>query len=133
MPVPRPGWLPLVLVIPVALGACARRAGDATLPPARPLEATAGERFTIALESAGSAGQRWYLDPPAPDPGVVRIVGSQYRPPAELLGGGEEIWTFDAVAPGTTTLVFSYRRPWASHGTPPARRERFAVRVRAPR
>lgn len=123
----------LLLAVVATVAGCARRPADVSAPPARGLEVSAGERFTIALESPASAGQRWYLDPPAPDPRVVRVVSSQYRPPAQPLAvaAGEEVWTFEAVSPGSTTLVFSYRRPWAEHGTPPVRRERFTIRVRS--
>jgi len=123
----------LSLAAVLAFAGCALRADDPPELPARAVDATAGERFTIALESNASTGFRWYLDAPRPDPNVVRVVSSEYRAPAQPLAGapGSEVWTFDAFAPGTTTLAFAYRRPWAARDTPPARRERYAVRVRA--
>jgi len=95
----------------------------------RPLAAQAGMRFTVTLESSPSTGYRWYLAA-QPNPAVVRVVSSEYRQaPAQSVGApGDEVWTFDALAPGTATLAFEYKRPWNADA-PPAKFQTFDVRV----
>jgi inhibitor of cysteine peptidase len=110
--------------------ACALRAEDPPEPPARPLEAKAGDRFALTLESNPATGYRWYLDR-RPDPNVVRMVSSEYRPSPQPLAGapGTEVWTFEAYAPGSATLAFEYRRPWGGKDAPVAERRRYTVKV----
>ena len=57
----------------------------------------------------------------------------EFRPASEgLVGaGGESVWTFDCVAPGTARLTLVYRRVWES-GVPPAKTMRYEVRVSEP-
>lgn len=136
---PDPAWYPPrvslrsarpLLAAVALLASCAARSTDAPEPVARPLQATAGQRFAVTLESNASTGYRWYLDG-RPDPNVVRPVSSEYRPSPQPLAGtpGSEVWTFDAFAPGTASLVFEYRRPWGEKDAAPAERRRYLVTV----
>ena len=125
----------MLLVGILGWSGCAARAPEPPPPPPRTMEIAAGERFTIELDASAASGLRWYLASPAPDPAVVRVLSAEYRPPTQPLADttGLEVWTFEALAPGSTVVAFAYRRPWATAGTPPLRQARFAIRVRAPR
>jgi predicted secreted protein len=92
-------------------------------------EVRPGERFSITLEANPTTGYAWSLDGD-PDPKVVRPLGSSFeRPAGAAVGaGGRDVWTFDAVGRGTTTITLVYRRPWEK-ATPPARTHVVNVRV----
>jgi inhibitor of cysteine peptidase len=74
-----------------------------------PITAAPGSDFAIRLGSNPTTGYRWELRTP-PDGGVVTLRDSRYDgPDAQLVGaGGHEVWTFHAVAPGTTTIGLRY-------------------------
>jgi predicted secreted protein len=95
-----------------------------------PITASAGEQFVVALDSNATTGYTWQLDDPG-DTSVVQLVGSEYvAPGAQAPGaGGKELWTFEAAAPGTTTLVLSYRRPFDPPTIPAARTKQIVVIV----
>ena len=74
-----------------------------------PITAAPGSDFAIRLASNATTGYRWELLTP-PDSAVVTLRNSRYDgPDSQLVGaGGHEVWTFRAVAPGTTTIGLRY-------------------------
>ena len=123
-------------VLAAGLLACGPRgrAGAAELPAAT--EVAVGERFDVRLESNPSTGFSWTLRGGA-DGGVVRLVGSAFVPPPAPSPGepppvgrsGQEVFAFEAVAPGRTTLDFAYARSWEK-GVGPEKVVAHVVRVR---
>lgn len=72
-----------------------------------------GKEFTVRLNSNRTTGYQWHLSS-AIDERVVKLAKTEYRPfDTGLAGsGGEEIWTFLAVARGETEITMEYVRPW---------------------
>jgi inhibitor of cysteine peptidase len=99
--------------------------GQAPDPPAgatdNAVAATVGVPFTITLDSNPTTGYSWDLAQPI-DPNVLDLVDHHYQradsPPAApgappVAGrGGTELWTFEPLCAGFTTVVLRYRRPW---------------------
>ena len=88
-----------------------------------------GQKFTVILESNPTTGFRWQLAKPL-DESIVKIIDSEFRtlatkfpPPPGT--GGIEIWTFEAVAVGSTEIAMEYVRPWED--APPAKKQTFVV------
>lgn len=77
-----------------------------------PLEVPAGETFDIVIEANITTGYEWRLTEPL-DETVVQFVDQEYV--SEQSGatgaGGHDIWTFQAIAPGTTEIVLGYYPP----------------------
>jgi predicted secreted protein len=94
-----------------------------------------GQRFNIPLDSNPSTGYRWQLAK-APDESVVKLVGSAYQQ-ANPGGGapprpgqaGFEVWTFEGVAPGRTSIELNYVRA-SDKGQVPASFALYSVEVR---
>jgi inhibitor of cysteine peptidase len=88
-----------------------------------------GTRFAVELDANATTGFRWRLSRPL-DERVVRLRGTEYRvrDAQHTGGGGTEVWTFEAVAPGRTSVRFEYVRPWERE-TPPARTRTVVVEV----
>ena len=99
-------------VLALAVAGCSLFASE---PGPRPADIVAaqGRPFTIALDANHSTGFRWELAKPL-DEDVVTLAGTTYEqePDAPPGAAGQEIWTFDAVAPGWTRIELAYRRPW---------------------
>ncbi len=95
----------------------------------KPYEVKRGEQFSLALDSNQTTGYHWRLAKPL-DEGVLKLAGVEYKTPqSKLLGaGGKEIWTFQAVGRGVTSIHLEYVRPWEK-GVPPARTAVYTVRV----
>lgn len=119
------GWL-LVVAGLVAAACTTPRLPSA----AESIEVEAGARFSLTLDANPTTGYQWRLVQPA-DEGVVKLAGTQYTPRTPGLpgGGGAQVWTFQAVAPGTTTIQLEYVRPWEV-GVAPARVLQRPVAVR---
>jgi inhibitor of cysteine peptidase len=88
-----------------------------------------GTRFAVELDANATTGFRWRLGRPL-DERVVRLRGTAYRlqEPQRTGSGGTEVWTFEAVAPGRTSILFEYVRPWERE-TPPVRTRTVVVEV----
>ena len=78
----------------------------------------AGELLVINLESNPTTGFRWELSQPA-NKGVLALIQNEYqsdkpdKQDTPVAGaGGTEIWTFEAVSAGETTIAMEYSRPW---------------------
>jgi predicted secreted protein len=82
-----------------------------------------GARVRVVLESNASTGYSWVVTT-APDPAVVVATGEPfYAAPAtsSLLGvSGHQVFDFEAVAAGTTTLQLAYQRTTAPPEAPAA-------------
>ncbi len=81
------------------------------------VEVTAGEAFTIVLDSNATTGFQWTAQANIVDAKVLEQTAHQYIAPntgdAPVAGmAGVEEWTFKAVNTGTTTITLSYDRPW---------------------
>jgi predicted secreted protein len=78
------------------------------------IQARRGERFVVALAANITTPYKWELDVSAA-PGLTQVVDSTYHetPPEGCEGcvgyGGTRSFTLRALAPGTGTLLFSYR------------------------
>lgn len=95
------------------------------------VEARAGAEFTIELRSNATTGYRWMLADSLDATRVAHLRDVYVADPAPegMVGsGGRETWTFRALAPGETTIVMRYARPWEPP-TSAATRAVFWVRV----
>jgi len=80
------------------------------------VEVAAGGNIIVTLESNPSTGFSWALSENTNEE-VLQEAGNEFRidnptdPP--LMGaGGHEIWTFNALKKGTSTISMEYSRPW---------------------
>jgi inhibitor of cysteine peptidase len=87
---------------------------------------SAGDTLLLSLESNPTTGYAWEIA--EIDQSILREASHEYEAEASgLVGsGGHEIWRFDALAAGRTTLQLEYRRPW-EEGVEPEKT--FCVRV----
>jgi inhibitor of cysteine peptidase len=78
------------------------------------VEVPAGGLLTVVLGSNPSTGFQWTGEAQISGPGVVEQVDHEYiMPDIEMPGAaGQEIWTFDALKAGKTTISLEYSRPW---------------------
>ena len=78
--------------------------------PAQPIEVNAGEEFTIIVEANPNTELHWEVAV-ALDTLVVDYVWKDFvakiKSPASI---GWDVWTFKAIAPGTTTITLGYYR-----------------------
>jgi len=97
----------------------------------KPIAVTVGQEFKITLQYNASTGYQWEFAKP-PDEKFLKLVGTEYkRPDSKFVGaGGDEVWTFKAVAEGKTALELGYVRPW-DKGSKPAQSTNFVVIVKA--
>ena len=74
-----------------------------------------GGKLIVSLGSNPSTGYTWEEQTKNTDPAVLkqvkheRVAAKEARPGA----GGSQTWTFEALKGGSTTLDFSYGRPWS--------------------
>ena len=73
-----------------------------------------GEQFSVVLESNPTTGYRWEVG--EIDRTKIKQLGAEYdadsKSPLIVGSGGAEIFTFEAVGAGETTLTLVYRRSW---------------------
>lgn len=73
-----------------------------------------GAEFTVILESNPTTGYMWAVT--AIDEAIITSTSNKYvgdPAPEDITGmGGREIWKFQAVGSGATTLQMEYRRHW---------------------
>jgi inhibitor of cysteine peptidase len=118
----------LIGCILLALSACSSKT-NVFSDPLIPVEISAGSRFTIELDSNATTGYSWVIMTPMNDP-VIRLVKSDYiNPQTGLTGaGGKQIWVFEAVQTGTTTISLAYKRSWEA--APPIQTAIFTITVK---
>lgn len=86
------------------------------------VELAPGQDLAIILESNPSTGYRWQVI--ELDESILQQIGeTDYAPhdpgqPSLPGQAGQEIWRFQAVGPGRTTLQLVYRRSWEKEVEP---------------
>jgi len=82
------------------------------------IELSAGNMLSIVLDANPTTGFRWELTEIS-DASVLEVTGNSYEQgeqgtsnPPVVGAGGQETWTFNALAAGTATLSMEYSRPW---------------------
>jgi inhibitor of cysteine peptidase len=87
------------------------------------VEVQAGDMLVVRLHENPSTGFRWQIE--EPDSKILRLRGSDFVPQSAAVGsGGDEQWTFEALAPGQTQLGFKLWRHWEGEKSV---QKRFAV------
>lgn len=78
------------------------------------VQAPAGSSFTVTLCSNPSTGFEWSESARISDQTVVRQKSHEFVPPEKAIPGapGQEVWTFEALKKGTSTISLEYSRPW---------------------
>ena len=84
------------------------------------ITANAGDSFTITLDSNPSTGFSWSISA-ITDESVIDDVSNEFKgADTGMVGaGGQEVWTFEAVDKGSSTIEMKYRRSW-EQGVEPA-------------
>lgn len=77
------------------------------------MTASAGQNFTVTLDSNPSTGYQWDVSAIANND-LVRFIKSDFvQSDSGLIGaGGKQTLTFQALKAGETTIVLDYARPW---------------------
>jgi len=98
--------------------------------PVNQLVVEQGNEFSLTLKSNASTGFQWRLAAPL-DESILKLVGSEYKASSgrRIGEGGTEVWTFQAVGVGTTSIRLEYLRSWEK-GVPPARTAVYSVVVK---
>ncbi len=118
----------LTLGFLLLLGACTSSPGIFS-DPSIPIEVHTGDRFTIELDSNITTGYSWVFGS-AVNENILRLVNSDYIPPKSGLtgAGGVQIWVFEALQPGTTSITLKYERSWETE--PPIRTADYTIHVK---
>jgi inhibitor of cysteine peptidase len=124
--------LALSLVI-VSAVACTDQLGAVDLTAGNngaSVEVTSGQVMNIKLESNVTTGYKWTLVD-EPQPAIVRLLSSRYDAPVAggVGAGGNEVWQFQAVGRGTTSLKLAYARSFEPNN-PPAKEFALTINVR---
>ena len=81
-----------------------------------------GDTIRIKLKSNRTTGYSWAEVKDKTDAKVLKSEGGEYKVdehPEGMVGvGGNEVWTFKALAAGTTEIVLEYARPWEKDKEP---------------
>jgi len=79
----------------------------------RELSVKAGDSFTVTLCSNPTTGFQWE-SAQISDQSVLTETSHQFiGPEEELVGGaGKDVWTFQGLKKGTSTISIQYSRPW---------------------
>lgn len=96
---------------------------------AAPATVTVGGRVQIRLRAQFGTGYSWALQ--GPPPPALKSLGDQIEHPAgpPKEGGFDvQVFSFEAVSPGTARLDFVYRRPFAPQD-PSVKHATFEVRI----
>ncbi len=73
-----------------------------------------GGRLAVDLDSNASTGFAWGKQAFNTDESIARQLSHEFRGPKTAMpgAGGTEVWTFEALRPGVTTLIFNYSQGW---------------------
>ena len=87
--------------------------------PKETIKVSPGASFDIVLASNPTTGYSWGPAKVSDDK-VVKFVSSKFIAKKSRLAGsgGKEVWTFSALAPGKTTILLQYKRPWEKDKVP---------------
>jgi len=116
--------LTILFASALTLAACRGNPTESTLEPlnisdaGKTIEVTAGNEFKIIIESNPSTGYHWDLVG-ALDESIVQFVSRDYRADEPVIpgSGGKDVWVFQALAAGETTITLGYFPPGVD-GTP---------------
>ena len=83
------------------------------------IEVANGQQFTLTLVSNPSTGYAWQLAKPV-DEKKVKFLRSVFNAPeTDRVGAaGVELWIFEAVGTGETTISLKYVRSWEKDAAP---------------
>jgi len=81
------------------------------------MNAAVGKELTVTLGSNPTTGFGWSEFAEISDETIVRqvshqYVGKEYETPPPPGTSGEEVWVFQGLKKGTTTIYMEYSRPW---------------------
>jgi len=71
--------------------------------------------LTVILCSNSTTGFQWLELPQISDPSALRQVDHKLVPPeaeGSMGAAGKEIWTFEILKKGESTIYFKYSQPW---------------------
>lgn len=104
--------LMIVLGILTLLVSCTPDAGVFT-DPGTPVIVNIGDRFSIELPSNATTGYSWEFGTPIDTEYLTNVKTDYINPDTTLVGaGGTQVWIFEAIQPGSTTILLEYKRPW---------------------
>jgi inhibitor of cysteine peptidase len=114
--------VPAALLAVAATPAAAQQASpcdSAVSNPTGPVSAPAGQTFGFRLDSNRTTGYSWTITQP-PASAVAEPLDMTYIEPQQGLpgAGGQDCFTFSAVAPGSTSVELAYRRPFEPDAPP---------------
>jgi inhibitor of cysteine peptidase len=119
-----------VLGVATIAGCGSGTTGNKTQGTVSSMKVTAGQTFTISLQSNQTTGYQWQLAAPL-NTKVVKKVSSIYKPDTSgsAVGtGGVEIWTFKAEGKGAADIKMKYVRP-GDKSAKPAEERVFKITV----
>ena len=81
-----------------------------------------GDTIRVKLKANRTTGYSWALAESKLDAKILKSDGNEYKVdehPAGMVGvGGNDVWTFTALAPGKTEIALGYARPWEKDKEP---------------
>lgn len=78
--------------------------------PGQTIHVSPGERFAVVLAGNPSTGYTWQV---SVDERYLELLAQDFEPEGQGVGaGGQEVFTFRALATGQATITCEYRRPW---------------------
>jgi predicted secreted protein len=78
-----------------------------------------GASFTIILAANHTTGYSWRLAKPLNSELVKQVSNAYDADTSGKIGaGGKELWTFEALSPGTAEIEFEYARPFEKNAAP---------------
>ncbi len=77
-----------------------------------------GGELTVALGSNPTTGYQWSENAEISDENIIKQISHAFVAPETDTPGtpGEEIWTFEGLKRGTTTILLEYSRSWTGAG-----------------
>jgi inhibitor of cysteine peptidase len=112
-------WLAIGLVVTafLMLTACSTLPNQISIDASssgKTVNIAVGGTLTVTLDSNVTTGYSWELKEIG-DTNVLQKTDNKYIAPASgaIGAGGKEVWTFKALATGTSTLTMDYSQPWA--------------------
>ena len=124
----RPSSACLVVGVVAALLWCGGCATAPAIVSDRDLTVSEGTTFTVALDRSAGTGYGWMVD--GADAQTVTLVSRTVARDQTVPGAPErEVFVFLARQSGTTTLHFTYARPWEASTMPSAAARAYRVQV----
>ena len=118
----------VVTIVSLSLSACAPASKQVSVDCddfmehqdiAKEMEVAVGDTFTVTLCSNPTTGFEWMESAQISDQTILQQTAHEFVPPeaeedAPPAPGtpGQEVWTFEALTKGTSTISMEYSRPW---------------------